>query len=296
MAAVMRSYEVIFDSVNSESYAKPITVLVVEPDRRTPDTGALICTHGWGGNRRDYRETMEYAADAHNLVCLSAEFRGSGYDFNPVTGRGAGRPYDASFYQVFDVLNALRFILELIPGLQRQRLYHYGGSQGGFIALLSAIFAPRTFASIYATSSITSFDATHVEWAGRTFTPHELSVRNVVEHAHLIGCPVYLEHGTADSIVPWEHTRRLEERLRSLGKSVRARYHEGGEHSLQPVTTRLQTFRETAPEMIGGHRNREQDDFAAGGTVKIPCGDRKLVIDWSKPRESVELFRWEETA
>jgi len=35
------------------------------------------------------------------------------------------------------------------------------------------------------------------------------------------------------------------------------------------------------------------DDFTAGRVVKIPCGDWELVVDWSKPGESLELFHWE---
>jgi len=162
----MKTFEITYNSVNSETYPKPITMLIIQPDCINDNTGAMLFTHGWGGNRFQHRDKMEYTADEFNLVCISVEYRQSGYDFNPVTGLGAYLPYDASFYQVFDVLNGLRFVLTLIQKINRKRLFHYGGSQGGCIALLSSIFAPDTFAFVYASSAISYFDETHIKWSG----------------------------------------------------------------------------------------------------------------------------------
>ena len=155
--------------MNSENYVKPIAVAVIEPDNVDTETGMMLFSHGWGGNRFQHQDKMEYTADRFNLICLSAEYRQSGYDFNPVTGKGSYVPYDASFHQVFDTLNALRHMLDLRPKTNRRRLFHYGGSQGGHIALLSAIYAPQTFAFIYASCPVTHLGREQQEWAGRTF-------------------------------------------------------------------------------------------------------------------------------
>jgi len=288
----MPQYEITYLSVNSSVYPKPTTALVVEPDRLNDDSGAILMTHGWGGNRLDMREMMEYASREFNLVCISVEFRQSGFDFDPVKGYGAYLPYDASFLQVFDVLNGLRTILDLRPGINRKRLFHYGGSQGGYLALQGAIFAPNTFAFIHAACPATHLTADILKWTGREFAPYELSVRNVIEHADLIQCPVSLTHGTADSTVPDTHTRELEARLKSLGKKYTAYYYEGAEHGLEPVTTRFESFKLIAAAPLKSLTHAGQDDFTAGSTVKIPCREKTLIIDWSKPTGSIDLFQW----
>ncbi|MFA5866242.1 MAG: prolyl oligopeptidase family serine peptidase [Phycisphaerae bacterium] len=289
----MRKYEITFQSVNDIFYSKPITVLVAEPDKIGPNTGAMLLSHGWGGNRYELPGFSEFSCDQFNLICLCAEYRQSGFDFDSVRGLGFDKPYDAGFYQVFDVLNALRTVLDLYPMINRGRLFHYGGSQGGYIALLSSIFAPQTFAFVYAASAITFLGPKYQNWAGREFAPYELSIRNVIEHADRIQCPLFLEHGTVDIDVPVDHTRLLAEKLSSLGKSFTVKYHEGGGHSLQPVTTRVDAFKATAPDYLKTQVRAGKDDFAAGTVVSIPCADRTLRIDWSKPKDSMDLFAWE---
>jgi predicted esterase len=290
----MQRQEIRWQSANSASYAKSLTGLVVAPDRLGPGTGAMLFSHGWGGNRFQHEDKMLVAAEAFDLVCLSAEFRQSGFDFDPETGAGWDVPYDASFMQVVDVLNGLRRVLELFPGLDRQRLFHYGGSQGGHLALLSAIYAPRTFAWVYATSPVTHLAPQMQEWAGRHFAAHELRARQVEAFADRIECPVWLEHGMADPTVPWEpHTGSLAHRLEALGKEVEVVFHPGGDHGLAPVTNRLVTFRERAPGPLSTLRRRGPDDFALGSAVTLECGDRILIVDWSRPAADPALIRWQ---
>jgi len=290
----MRTYEICFRSIGSRNYPTPIVALVVEPDRVGPNTGAMLATHGWGGNRFQHQDKMEYASEALDLVCLAVEYRGSGYAFDPVKGAGWSLPYDASLYQTIDVLNGLRTLLAIRPELNRRRLFHYGGSQGGHIALLSAVFAPDTFACLYAASPIVHLDLP--DWAsdvGRGFQPHERSARNVLEHADRIRCPVLLEHGTADEVVPHgPHSVALEAKMKSLGKQVSLRLYEGAGHGLEPVTTRLETFREHAVGPMRTLATEGDDDFKAGRVIEIKCADRVLRIDWSKPPESRELLLW----
>jgi hypothetical protein len=41
----------------------------------------MLFTHGWGGNRFQHEDKMQGAVDAFDLVCVSVEFRQSGYAF-----------------------------------------------------------------------------------------------------------------------------------------------------------------------------------------------------------------------
>jgi predicted esterase len=288
----MREYEFIFNSVNSESYSKPITVLILEPDNVNKNTGAMLFTHGWGGNRFQHQDKMEYAVDKHNLVCISTEYRQSGFDFDPVKGQGAYLPYDASFYQVFDVLNSLRETIKFYPDINRKRLFHYGGSQGGHIALLSSIFAPDTFAFVYASCALAELDENISKWTGRNFTDYEFSIRNILQQAEHIKCPLILEHGTADETVPCSHANRLESKLKKLGKSFDMQYYEGGSHSLMPTISKIDAFTQRAPKSMDKAMNNTTDDFLAQNIISIDCGSKKLVIDWSEKSDSVNLFKW----
>lgn len=289
----MQKYELTFESLNTESYAKPITVLVMQPDKMDENTGAMVFTHGWGGNRFQHVDKMQWTVDRFNLVCLSVEYRQSGYDFNPVTGLGAYRPYDASFLQTFDVLNALRTVLEKYPSLNRRRIFHYGGSQGGHICLLSSIFAPDTFAFVYASCPLVQVTDKKADWAGREFAPYELSVRNVLEHSHLIKCPVFLEYGDADETVSCEeHSRRLIKELRCRKHPLRIKIYKGGGHSLEPTITKIEAYKRMAPKPIKTLRSDRPDDFVAGSIIKISCGEKTLEIDWSRRPADVNMAVW----
>ena len=294
MMPLMKRYEFTFESANSVNYTKPITVLVLEPDRITPETGVMLFTHGWGGNRFQHEDKMRASADAFNLVCLSVEFRQSGYDFNPVTGRGADMPYDASFYQVFDVLNGLRYMLDLRPTLNRRRLFHYGGSQGGHIALLSTLYAPHTFAFIYASCPATYLDSEIRLWPGRSFNVDERSIRDVPAHTDAIQTPIYIEYGTADLTVNCDrHSRALEQQLIASGRPGVFKAYAGGGHDLMPTISKLNAFLENVPPLMQSATRDEPDDFLVGATVTIETPGNRLIIDWSRPTGSHDLFRWE---
>lgn len=289
----MRRYELTYQSLNSEAYSKPIRVLVMAPDRIGADTGAMLFTHGWGGNRFQYERAMVYTVERFDLVCVSVEYRQSGFDFDAATGRGALRPYDASHYQVADVLNGLRVALKREPGVNRRRLFSYGGSQGGHICLLNAIYAPNTFAFLYAACPLTHLDERFQVAAGRAFAPHELQVRDVIALAGRIRCPVYVEHGTADESVPHtSHMVPLVARLQSSGALAKITYYQGGGHMLAPVTTRYDTFLATAPEPMRTRVNEAEDDFSARRRIEIPCGEKTLVVDWGKEPDDPRLLEW----
>jgi len=288
----VRTFEITFPNLNTVHYSKKITALVVAPEKIGPDTGAMLFTHGWGGNRFQHQDKMEYACENYNLVCVAAEYRQSGYDFDPVLGHGSYVPYDASFYQVIDSLAALRFVLEMYQ-LDGSRIYHYGSSQGGQICLLSSIFAPHTFAGIYASCPLTHLDESKIEQAGRHFSSAELAARDAILHAERINCPVFLEHGTADTNVNHEtHTKALTAKLEAVGKKVLVRYYEGGEHNLEPAISKLEAFKAMVPKLVECRKDNQEHDFSLKRKVLIPCGEKTLVVDWSVEQTSTQLLRF----
>lgn len=288
----MKRYEINFLSANTRDCPKPITAMVCEPDRIGPRTGAMLFSHGWGNTRYNDLSKIVDACERFDLVCISAEFRQSGYDYDPVRASGWDCPYDLSFFQLFDVLNALREVIALRPGINLRRLFHYGGSQGAHLAFLSSIVLPRTFAAVYGSCGATFIEPHFLVWAGREFLPHEESFRTVLDHVERIGCPVYLDHGSADKEVSWEHSRRLEAKLRALGKPVEAIYYQGGGHQLEPISNRLEAFRLMVPRFLPTVEGCGEPEFLTGAKVTIPCAGRTLTIDWSKPSADADLFKW----
>jgi predicted esterase len=287
-------YEFTFRSANSEHYAKRITVLVVCPETMDDEIGLMHFCHGWGNNRFQYAEMQREFAERYNVVGIATEFRQSGYDFDPTTGVGAYLPYDHSHMQVIDCLNAVRVTLEMYPNLNKDRILLYGGSQGAHISPLMTVFAPDTFALLIAACGISQVDALRQRWAGRHFSADELAIRDLLRLARRIQCPVVLTHGTADETVSWENTTRFEEALRTAGKEVRAKYIEGGGHSLEPVTTRRDVVVDLADDWLGAARRPGPTDFGRQAKVAIPCETRQFVIDWSKPVHDWTLVAWED--
>ncbi len=85
----MRPYDIKYLSADNTLFPKPITAFVIEPDSIGPQTGLMLFTHGWGSNRYRHQDRMEYTCETYNLVCVSVEYRQSGYDFDPAKGIGA---------------------------------------------------------------------------------------------------------------------------------------------------------------------------------------------------------------
>lgn len=289
----MKTYDITFKSYNSGDYPKPITAYVVEPTKMDENTGLMHYAHGWGANRFQYKEMQEEFADRYNLVGVGTEYRMSGFDFDPVVGRGATLPYDVSNMQVIDCLNAIRTVLDLYPELNPKRMYNFGGSQGGHVAMLMSVFAPNTFALAISACGISHVDEYWMSRAGRIFDADELAIRNAVQLASRVKCPVVLMHGTADEWVEDSHCRQLEQALRDAGQTVVSRYYEGANHALGPDTNRRDETVALADDLLRNSVNDKDIDFTAGREIRIPCVHKQLVIDWSKPVDGENLVRWE---
>lgn len=291
MSALL-AYDLTFATHNGPTAPpKSLQVHVVQPPL-TPTTGLLHMAHGWGGNRFQYRTLQHDWAARYNLVCCATEFRQSGYDFDPQRGSGWEVPYDASFYQVLDCLNAMRTVLAVLPGLDRGRLYAFGGSQGGHLALLMAAWCPRTFALVGAASSVADIAPYAERWGGRHLSAAERAIRHAGEQLRTLSCPLALVHGLADADVPADETRVIEVAARATGQPVRSVYVPGAGHLMEPVTTRQAEWEKLADDWLRKARRDAPDDWARGTTITLSAADSTATLDWSRPPADPQLLRW----
>lgn len=286
----MHEYDLSFLSAGT-AFAKPIICRVVAPDVLDARTGAMLFLHGWGGNRFQYQDMMRDFVPRYNVVGIAPEYRQSGYDADPVAGHGTVIPYDFSHFQVIDSLGSLLTVLKAVPGLNKRRLHVFGGSQGSHIAGLCTVFAPNTFALTICACGICYPTPERFENSGRLPTPDDEAVRNLVRFAHTIRNKVVLMHGTADELVPDEQTRTFEHALRAAGVDVAAKYIEGGNHGLGPVTTRQAVVEEMAHADLLAAETDGQTDFDTGSRVVLECVERNFTLDWGRPFPNV--WRWE---
>jgi acetyl esterase/lipase len=188
----------------------------------------VVFVHGGGwrvGHRRAPRETREWERGFFERIC------DAGFAAVAVSYRFSG---EATFpAQIDDVLDALRWVRDHGPenGLDPDRMYVWGASAGGMLASLAALVpdAPPVRGAViwYAVSDFLALDLDATD----TFEAH-LFGGPIGEHADLAraaspvthvreGAPPFLiQHGEADTWVPFDQALRLEKALQAAGARV----------------------------------------------------------------------------
>ena len=246
-------------------------MLIAEPPQLGPETGFLLVVHGHGSSRFRYRAAMERWAARYNLICVSPEYRDSGFDAEPEIGKGIRTPYDYDHLQTLDALNAYRAARLKYPKADGRRALVWGGSQGGHIAILCAEFAAGTFALCVDACGFAYLSEKQMAKAGRTFDEADQTIRDARKWASRVCCPVVLMHGTADDNVLDSQTRELAGALLDAGKDVSVRFVQGGDHDLMPMTSRQKVTEEMADEALRHARRSGGDDFEMGSSYDFPC-------------------------
>jgi phospholipase/carboxylesterase len=175
--------------------------------------GAVIWLHGLGADGHDFEPIVP---ELRLPPGLPLRFVFPHAPVRPVTVNG-GMPMRA-WYDIrsFDaegradaagVLESSRLVEELLNaerarGIDTGRMVLAGFSQGGAIALHSALSAPRELAGVMALSSYLPLD----------LTPLAADTKPAF--------PVFMAHGTADNVVPFEAGRQSAFRVRELGAKV----------------------------------------------------------------------------
>jgi phospholipase/carboxylesterase len=175
--------------------------------------GAVIWLHGLGADGHDFEPLVP---ELKLPPSLPLRFVFPHAPVRPVTVNGGMRMRAWYDIRSFDaegradaagVLESCRLVDELLlaehaRGIDAGRTVLAGFSQGGAIALHAALSASREFAGVMALSS---------------YLPLELTARAADAKPPL---PIFMAHGTADNVVPFEAGRQSALRVRELGATV----------------------------------------------------------------------------
>ena len=145
--------------------------------------------------------------------------------------------------QIDDVVEAWRWLGSQAEGLgvAADRRYVWGASAGGHLAALLALRAgptgPRAAVCWYPVTDITRFDLRaediyEAHLLGGPIGQHLAVAREAspVTHAHAGAPPILLQHGDADTWVPYEQSVLLADALRAVGAPVELEIVPGADH------------------------------------------------------------------
>jgi fermentation-respiration switch protein FrsA (DUF1100 family) len=135
------------------------------------------------------------AAEFHRFRRMGANIIMPDY---PGYGMSAGKPSEGGFYAAADA--AYDYILQR-PGIDRGRIVAVGWSMGGAVAIDLA--ARRKVAALETISAFTSLPA--VAHAAVPWLPVKLILKSRFDNLAKIPsitCPIFIAHGTRDTIVP----------------------------------------------------------------------------------------------
>ncbi|MBS4173891.1 prolyl oligopeptidase family serine peptidase [Bacillus sp. FJAT-49736] len=147
-----------------------------------------------------------------------------------------------------DAYNAFDLLMNY-HRINKNRIHIFGFSRGGAMALHTAIHRKEAI-SVVTWSGVSDMELTYYERTdlrkmlkrviGGTPSkfPDRYKERTPLFALKEIDAPVLIIHGNKDQNVSFEHAKRLEERLRSLGKSVDTWYFPNFTHYFPPAINR----------------------------------------------------------
>jgi len=168
-----------------------------KPDGWRPEQGAVLYFHGNAGNLSGRGDAVKAWRDHLGLAVLIVDY--------PGYGKSQGRPTEASCYAAGDAAYDWAIQSARVPA---ERLILFGGSLGGAIA--TDLATRRPYRALVLVSAFTSFP----DMAQKTmpWLPARWLVRNKMDNQSKIATltrPVFIAHGTADTLVPIRQAERL---------------------------------------------------------------------------------------
>jgi len=182
--------------------------------------GPFFIRDSWG-----YDEETQVLAQ-HGYAVLRINFRGSSGFGQPFMHRGYGQ-WGTGMQD--DVTDATRWAINqgMVDG---HRVCIYGGSYGGYAALMGAIREPTLYrcaaglAGVYDLNRLYSWGDIYRSDYGMKYLQTvlgtdkaQLSQRSPSDHASEITIPVFLAHGDLDGRVPVKHARELRKAMAKAG-------------------------------------------------------------------------------
>lgn len=167
-----------------------------------------------------YREQMFHnLLTARGYVVLDMDFRASegyGRDWRTAIYRQMGHP------ELEDLLDGLDWLEDNYP-IDPQRAGVYGGSYGGFMALMAMFRAPGEFAAGAALRPVTDWVAYNHGYTSNILNTPELDPEayrksSPIEHAEGLQGRLLIAHGMLDDNVFYQDSVRLAQRLIELRK------------------------------------------------------------------------------
>jgi len=223
-------------------FSGKVDINIHSPATPKASTGLMVVLHGLGNNYHQYDTECETWVEDFNVLTVQVNYRGT----------GTGLPgYDLGKYQAIDVLRVVKYMLDNYP-VNKKRIFLWGASGGGNVALHAAKMAPRTFALVAALSPITrptnDHDRNHngyqndpiggwegyILGTGLTYTIPEWDIRDAQYLAvYLKSVPVFLIHGDGDPVVDWQHSRDMYDALVNAGGTSTLITIAGGDHEFK---------------------------------------------------------------
>jgi fermentation-respiration switch protein FrsA (DUF1100 family) len=182
----------------------PIHAWFLAPPNWRPEMGAVLYSHGNGGNLSGREHTMALWRHEVNRAVL-------GYDY-PGFGKSGGKPTEASCYAAAQAAHDWLVEKQNVPP---REIILLGSSMGG--AMATELASRHEHRLLVLTGSFTSFPdmaQQRMFWVpGIRFL-----VSNRLDNLDKIDCvqgPVFIAHGTADKVVPFWMGERLFDKARA---------------------------------------------------------------------------------
>ena len=262
-----------------------------------------ICSHGFGGS---YRNTEEYAKNfaRHGIAAFSFDFTGGGSG-----SRSGGSTTEMSVLTEAADLDSVLDYFKSYSGIDPERIFLFGESQGGFVSTYVAGTRPEDVAGL-----VVLYPAYVLQDSSRQSNPDP---QNGPETSSLMGVRIgriydvdaqsfdiyevmanyskktLIIHGTSDSIAPISYSERAAEAFPNaqLIKIDGAGHGFGGntmDQASQLAISFIEDEENTMAENIE-HSSQEDNGRTMLQEMKLKIGDREITVAWEE-NESVEAL------
>lgn len=219
----------------------------------------VVLVHG-GPHARDTMDFDWWATflASRGYAVLQPNFRGSsGYG---QAYEDAGRRQWGRLMQT-DVEDGAAALVRAGIG-DANRMCIVGGSYGGYAALAGATLTPTRYRCAVSVAGVSDLNqmldditrrfrsgASVIDWwtdsiGDRVEDRESIRAVSPINLVDQVQAPILLIHGTDDTVVPIDHSRRMDRALRAAGKNVRFVELRGDDHWLSDAPTRIQMLRE----------------------------------------------------